>query len=343
MESHSNPRWGILGTGSIAGKFVEDSLRLKEFCVSAVGSRSEASTRRFAERFQIPLAFSSYEELVQSPEVDVIYIATPHPWHFDHTQMALKAGKSVLVEKPFALSAEQARSMIHLARTQKLFLMEAMWTRFLPHVRRLRTLISEGRLGNLVTLQADHGQAFFPDPKHRLFDPFLGGGALLDLGIYPVSFASMLLGKPAHIIAVSNKAMTGVDAQTSMIFQYASGAHALLTTTLSAATSTRLSLTGTKARLEIETPFYVPSSFRVLSQGEVLEEYQEAYQGLGLREEAAEVIRCWKEGRTESPSMPLDETLEIMETLDTIRAQIGLTYPCLSGGGGQAIMQHCFT
>ena len=327
METLSPPRWGVLGTGGIAEKFVEDSQRLADFHITAVGSRSQASAQRFAERFRLPLAFSSYEDLVHSPEVDVIYVATPHPWHYPHTMLALSAGKSVLVEKPFAMNAVQARAMVSLARSQKVFLMEAMWTRFLPHVQRVRKLLSEGLLGTLVTLQADHGQTFAPDPKHRLFDPRLGGGALLDLGIYPVSFASLLLGKPQKITAVGDFTMTGVDAQTSMIFQYASGAHAVLTTTLSASTSTRLSLTGTKARLEIATPFYAPSSFKVLSQGRTLEEYDEPYVGNGLREEAAEVIRCWSEGKTESPLMPLAETLEIMETLDAIREQIGLSYP----------------
>ncbi|NNM53767.1 MAG: Gfo/Idh/MocA family oxidoreductase [Spirochaetales bacterium] len=316
-----------MGTGGIAEKFVEDGQRLADFHLTAVGSRSQASAQRFAGRFHIPHAFSRYEDLVHSPDVDVIYVATPHPWHYPHTMLALSAGKAVLVEKPFAMNALQARAMISAARSQKVFLMEAMWTRFLPHVQRIRKLLSEGLLGTLMSLQADHGQSFVPDPKHRLFDPALGGGALLDLGIYPVSFASLILGKPQKISAVADFTMTGVDAQTSMIFQYASGAHAVLTTTLSASTPTQLSLTGTKARLEVATPFYVPSSFRVLSQGRPVEEYNEPYVGNGLREEAAEVIRCWREGKTESPLMPLEETLEIIETLDTVREQIGLSYP----------------
>jgi predicted dehydrogenase len=206
--------------------------------------------------------------------------------------------------------------------------MEAMWTRFLPHMERVREVVKSGELGEIVSVTADFGIRAPRDPEHRAFNPLLGGGALLDLGIYPISFAWMVLGAPSLVTAVSDAAETGVDAQTSMIFQYPSGAHAVLTTNNYAATATTASINGIAARLEIGRPFYRPSGFRVLRPDDTeIDSFRMEYVGVGLRYQAAEVGRCLRAGLTESPVMPLDETLAIMETLDAIRAQIGLTYP----------------
>jgi predicted dehydrogenase len=241
--------------------------------------------------------------------------------------MALNTGKHVLVEKPFAMDARQAEEMVVLARRKGLFLLEAMWTRFLPHVVELRNLLASGMLGRVVSVQADHGQWFAENAAHRLYAPELGGGALLDLGIYPVSFASMVLGTPQKITAVADKAFTGVDGQTSALFQYASGAHAVLTTTLSAATPTRAAIVGTEARVEIDRMFFVPTSFTVIHRdGRVLKRYEQKYEGNGLREQAAELGRGVAAGLTESTILSLDETVSIMRTMDEIRRQIGLTY-----------------
>jgi predicted dehydrogenase len=321
-------RWGILATGGIAHAFARD-LALEPGCeVVAVGSRSQESADAFGDEFGVPHRHASYQALAEDPDVDAVYVSTPHPGHHDAALLAINAGKAVLVEKPFAMDAAQAGEMIGAARAQGTFLMEAMWTRFLPHIARVREILAAGTLGNVVYLTAEHGQWFAHDPQFRLFAPSLGGGALLDLGIYPVSFASLVLGAPARITAVSDPALTGVDATTSMILQYDSGAHAVLTTTLRAASGNPAAVYGTAARIEIDGWFYTPTSFRVIARdGTELERFEQPYAGRGLRAEAAEVGRCLRAGLLESPLLPLDETYTIMQTMDEVRRQTGLSYP----------------
>ena len=312
-------RWGILGTGGIARTFVGDLRLTDSGAARAVGSRSRRSADRFGDEFGIATRHSSYEALVADPNVDAIYVATPHPMHRDNTLLALRAGKPVLVEKPFAMDAAQAREMVAAARARGLFAMEAMWTRFLPHIAVIRDWLARGALGELVTVTADHGQWFAEDPDFRLFAPELGGGALLDLGIYPVSFASMVLGSPNRIVALSDPAFTGVDAQTSMVLGYANGAHALLTCTLRAKSPTWASIVGTEARIEIDGDFYAPSSVTLIPrQGEPARVIS-AEAGRGLHHEADEVARRLAAGELESPLMTLDETVSIMETMDAVR------------------------
>jgi predicted dehydrogenase len=238
--------------------------------------------------------------------------------HLADASLALEHGKPVLVEKAFTMTGAEARDLVAFARSKNLFLMEAMWTRFLPHIVALRELISSGQLGEIVSVEADHGQWFPRDPNFRLFAPELGGGALLDLGVYPVSFASMILGTPERVIAMIEPAFTGVDGQTSMLFGYATGAQAVLTCTSSARTATRACVSGTEARVEIEGDFYAPASFSVISRKGERERIEFATQGRGLHYEAREVARCLHEGLKESPSMPLDESVSIMETLDRV-------------------------
>jgi predicted dehydrogenase len=209
--------------------------------------------------------------------------------------------------------------------------MEAMWTRFLPHVARIRELLAGGALGDIRTVIADHGQWFERDAAHRLYAPALGGGALLDLGVYPVSFASMVLGTPSRVTAVADLAFTGVDAQTSMLLQYDGGAHAVLTTTLQAVSTTRAAIIGTEGRIEIDRRFYGPTTFSLIRRegsrdGEV-ERYDEPHEGRGLRHQADHVNRCVRLGRTESLVMPLDESVAIMATMDEVRRQVGVAYP----------------
>src|SRR3954453_14999118 len=205
-------RWGIIGTGLIASTFAKDLPLTDSGSAVAVGSRSQESADRFADAYGIPNRHDSYEALVADPEVTAIYVATPHPMHHANALLALDAGKPVLVEKAFTMNAEEARDLVRVAREKRLFLMEAMWTRFLPHVREIRRLIADGALGELTAVFADHGQWFAKNPEHRLFAPELGGGALFDLGVYPVSFASMLLGTPTVIKAVIQPAFTGAVA-----------------------------------------------------------------------------------------------------------------------------------
>jgi predicted dehydrogenase len=313
--------WGLIGTGGIADTFAADLMFTDSGRATAVGSRRLDSANRFADRFDIPNRHASYEELVADPDVDVVYVATPHSMHHANALLALRAGKPVLVEKAFTMNAAEAQDLVATARAEGLFLMEAMWTRFLPHIAEIRRLLADGALGEIVTVTADHGQWFAHDPEFRLFAPELGGGALLDLGIYPVSFASMVLGTPDRIVSLVDPAFTGVDGQTSMLFGYASGAQAVLTCTSAAKSPTRGAIVGTDARIEIDGDFYGRTPFTLISRTGERTSFDTQGEGRGLWYEAAEVARCLREGLLESPLMPLDETVSIMETIDAVLAQ----------------------
>jgi predicted dehydrogenase len=321
-------KWGILSTGGIAEQFTRDVLRLPDHKVVAVGSRTLEKANNFAEKFAIKNRHGSYQELFNDPEVDGIYVATHHPLHARDTIAALKAGKPVLCEKPFAMSYAETKEMIDTAHAENLLLMEAMWARYLPHMIRVREIIKSGVLGEIISVRADHGQWFELDPEFRLFKPELGGGSLFDLGIYPVSFASMVLGTPEKITARSTKGFTGVDAQTSVIMEFKGGAHALLTMTNLAATPNRALIVGRDARIEIDRTFYAPTTFRVIDNKDVIiEGWDKKYMGHGLREEAIEFARCLNSGAKESPMLPHSEILSIMKSMDEIKNQIGLTFP----------------
>lgn len=321
-------RWGVIGTGGIADAFVRDLALLPGASVAAVGSRSASTAERFAVTHGIARAFPAYDQLVSCTDVDAVYVATPHPAHHAAAMLAIEAGKAVLVEKPFTLNATEAASLVAAARARGTFLMEAMWTRFLPHIVQLREWLASGALGEVRSVVAEHGQWFERDAAHRLFAPELGGGALLDLGIYPMSFASMVLGTPVRVTAVSDQAFTGVDATTSVLMQYAGGAHAVVTSSLEAAGMNAASVAGTEARVEIDPTWYRPTRMRLVSRdGSVVEVVDAPHEGKGLRHQAAEVARCVAADRLESDVMPLDETVSIMATLDEVRRQIGLVYP----------------
>jgi predicted dehydrogenase len=327
---HPPLRWGIVGTGGIAAAFRRDLRLLPDHAVVAVGSRSAPGAAAFADEHGIAHRHASYAALAADPDVDAVYVATPHPGHHDAAMLAIEAGKAVLVEKPFTMDAAQARSLAAAAHERGTFLLEAMWTRFLPHVVAIRELLAAGAIGEVVLVTAEHGQWFADDPGFRLFAPELGGGALLDLGVYPVSFAHMVLGVPTRIAALSDPAFTGVDAQTSMLLQYDSGAHAVLTTTLRGQSECHAAIVGREGRIEIDGVFYRPTSFRLVrrdgrSDGEVTT-YAFDEPGHGLRHQAAEVARCVRAGLTESPVLPPSESVAIMETLDEVRRQIGLRY-----------------
>lgn len=333
LEPAAPVRWGILGTGGIARSFAEDLVHVPDAVVGAVGSRTAGRAQEFADGLSrregtgVPNAHGSYAGLVADPEVDVIYVATPHPSHREDTLVALAAGKAVLCEKPFAVDSGSARDMAAAARSSGAFLMEAMWTRFLPHMTYLKELVSSGGLGEVVTVTAEHGQGFAEDASHRLFAPDLGGGALLDLGIYPVSFACWMLGTPVSVTAVSDPAFTGVDGQTSAVLRFAGGAHAVVTTTLRARTENAAAVSGTRGRVVVEPTFYAPSAIvETLGDGAPIRR-EFATVGRGLHYEAVEVGRCLRAGLLESPVMPLAATVAVMEVMDEIRDQIGLRYP----------------
>jgi predicted dehydrogenase len=321
-------RWGILGTGGIATSFTTD-LVANGLTVVAVGSRTQEAADAFAATHGIPNAHGSYEALVADPEVDAIYVSTPHPFHYDNAKLVLNAGKHALVEKPFTLNARQAREVVDLAKSLNLVVLEAMWTRWLPHMIRVRELIANGTLGEVRTVIADHNQHLPLDPAHRINNPDLGGGALLDLGIYPVSFAWDIFGQPTSVTAISAPtASTGVDRQTAILMGYADGQQAVLHTALDTRGPNTAAIIGTEGRIEIDAVWYTPTSFTVYdSSNAIIERFDETVVSRGMQYETWALERLVADGVIEGTELPPSETVAIMETLDEIRRQIGLVYP----------------
>lgn len=321
-------RWGILGAGGIAAAFGKD-LQANGRTIAAVGSRSTDKARAFADRFGIATAHGSYAELVEDDGVDAIYVATPHPLHAPNAELALRAGKHVLVEKPFTVNAAEARAVVELATAQRLVVLEAMWTRWLPTMLRLREVLADGAIGEVRTLVVDHTQLVAKDFTSRMYDPALGGGALLDLGVYPISFASDLFGRPRTIQAVSSPTETGVDAQTSIVFGYDGGASALIHTALNARGPNAAQILGSAGRIAIDPVWYSPTSFTVFdARDEVVERYDAPeLNGRGMHFQALELERLVADGALAGDILSPAESIEVMETMDEIRRQIGLRYP----------------
>ncbi len=321
-------RWGILGTGRIATKFITGLHAVEDAVIAAVGSRAQATADEFAEVHGIPTRHGSYDALANDPGVDVIYVATPHSAHRDATILCLDAGKPVLCEKPFAINASEAEHMVATARSRDLFLMEAMWTRFRPAVVKLREVLAAGTIGEPRMLTSDLGwQARF-NPEGRLFAPALGGGALLDAGVYSVSFASMVLGPPTSVSGLAHLGDTGVDEQAGIVLGDDAGRLAVLGITIQTSGQTVATIMGTEGRIDIDRPWHSPESFTIYRHGEAPEPHRFPLEsGNGYQFEAMEVMRCLRAGERESPSMPLDETVAIMRTMDTLRAAWGLRYP----------------
>lgn len=320
-------RWGILATGSIARVFTAD-LQKAGLVVAAVGSRSIESARRFAAEFDIPRAHGSYEALAADPDIDIVYVATPHPLHADNAILLLEHRKHVLVEKPFTLTAEEAARVAEAAVANDRLAMEAMWTRYLPHMIRIREILAEGSLGEVRAVFADHTQLLSDDPAHRLNALELGGGALLDLGVYPVSFVWDVLGEPVTISASARLGATGADTEVSTLFTHASGA---ISTTLSSsrgAGPNTAHIIGSEARIDIDRVWYTPTTFHVTaSDGTVRETYVSNVTGSGRQYQALAAERLIADGRTDSDLLPLRESAAIMRTLDRVREIIGVTYP----------------
>jgi predicted dehydrogenase len=319
-------RWGILATGFIATQFVQDLKLLPDADVVAVGSRSAESARAFAGTYDIPRAYGSWRELADDGDVDVVYVATPHSSHYAAARICLEAGRAVICEKPLTLDLNTTVELIDLARDRGLFFMEAMWMRCNPGVLRILELIREGAIGEVTSVHADFGVSGPFEPTHRMRAPELGGGALLDLGVYPVSFAHLILGVPDHIRAWAKIGPEGTDENTGIVFGYESGAVAALTSGIVGQTSLGATVTGTKGRIDLDTPFFRPDRFTVHRAGSEPEVVPVTRAGLGYLYEAAEVQRCLREGLTESPLVPHAATIQVMELLDTIRDQIGVSY-----------------
>lgn len=320
-------RWGIIGRGWIAEYFAAGLRVLPDAELVAVGSRRRETAEEFADKLGVPRRHGSLDALAHDPEVDVIYVATPHQAHKSATLLCLAAGKPVLCEKPFAINAGEADEMIAAARSRDLFLLEAMWTRFTPVMGKVRALLADGAIGEVRMLSADLGFRSSPERTHRLFDPAYGGGALLDVGVYVVSFASMVLGAPTRIVSMPTIGDSGVDEQAAIILGHANGALSILSTAIRTATPHVAVIMGTEGMIEIHHDWHKPTAFTLEFAGKAPERFDLPRQGNGYNYEAAEVMRCLRAGLKESPILPLDETRAIMQTLDEIRAQWGLRYP----------------
>lgn len=327
-EVMSKPiRWGILGTGSIARKFAQGLSVLPDAKLDAVGSRAGATADAFGDEFNVPRRHGSYQALAEDPEVDVIYIATPHPMHVEDTLLCLENGKAVLCEKPFAINAKETTAMIRKAREKKLFLMEAMWTRFIPAVVKAREWVEQGAIGDVRMVAADFGFRAGWNETSRLLNKELGGGALLDVGIYAVSFASMILRRqPDRVASLAHLGQTGVDEEAGMILGYDKGELAVLYTAVRTNTPQAADILGADGSIHIPAQFW-KATRAVLTTSKGVVTAEMPHVGNGYNYQAAEVMRCMREGRLESPVMSLDETLAIMQTMDRIREQWGLKYP----------------
>jgi predicted dehydrogenase len=327
-------RWGIIGTGNIAATFADD-LRLSAHGeLVAVASRSVDRATAFQARTDAPRSYARHADLLDAEGIDAVYIAVPHTAHHEIGAAAIESGKAVLLEKPFTINLAEAADLVHRAHERRTFLMEAMWSRHLPHMRRIRELLAEGRLGDVRLVTAEHGVWFARNPSHRMFDIGLGGGALMDLGIYPISLAAMVLGDPVSIHAAAQFGDTGVDAQTAVVMHYEDGRQAIANATMQSWLANRATIAGTDARIDIDGMFYRPTSFTLTTRAGTVERYEFAVPGNGLRFQADEVARCLAEGLTESPVLTLDETCRIMATMDAVRSQIGLTYPADNAATG---------
>ena len=324
-------RWGVLGPGSIARKFCAGLADLPATELVAVGSRNNpnsiASANKFADDFSIETRHDSYEKLVNDPNVDVIYIATPHSFHKEHSLLCLNAGKAVLCEKPFSINAAQTQEVISLAQEKNLFVMEAVWTLFLPHMVKIRELIESGSIGEVRMLQADFGFRTDVNPEGRLFDKNLGGGALLDVGIYPILLALDLLGPATEIKSMATIGTTGVDEEASILMRHEKGQQSLLITAIRLNTAHEATILGTEGRIHIHGSWWQPTSFTLYQDGKDSELFDLETLDNGYNYEALEVNQCLRDGKTQSAIMPLSKTLELTQTLDTIRAQWGLQYP----------------
>ena len=320
-------RWGILGTGKIARQFAAGLQHLSDAKLTAVGSRTAESATAFGKQFTVPHCHASYEALVREPDVDAIYVATPHSCHRENTLLALAAGKAVLCEKPFTINAREAEEVIAFARTKKLFLMEAMWTRCFPLMAQLRELLAAKALGEVRMLTADFGFRAEYHEEERLFNPAVGGGALLDVGVYPVSLAAMIFGPPTRIVSQARLGQTGVDEEAAILLTHAQGQLAALSTAIRLETAQEAIIMGTTERVRIHSPWWRPAAITIFRADRPDETMEFPFPGDGYQFEAAEVMRCLRAGKLESRVMPLDETLSIMRTLDAIRAQWGLRYP----------------
>lgn len=317
-------RWGIIGPGDIAERFATDLRLVPEASLTAVASRSMARAEAFADRHGIASRYDSLDAMLEDPEVDVVYVATPNSRHAPDTLAALAAGKHVLCEKPLAVSATEVEQMVAAARSAGLFLMEGLWSRFLPSYRTMVELVADGAMGEVVLVEADFGFPVDVPDDHRLLDPDLGGGATLDLGIYPVQLASMLLGPAEQVTARGSLSATGVDDLAVAMLGHAGGGTSIVSSSLRVALPCSARVTGDRGAIELPAFLHCPDHL-VVHGPQGPRRVDTPHEGDGIRFQVLEVHRCLEAGRTESTTVPLDESIRIARTLDDIRGQVGVT------------------
>jgi predicted dehydrogenase len=323
-------RWGILGAGNIAKKLASDISLVENAQLAAVGSRSKEKAIAFAKEFNVPHLHNSYEDLAKNPDVDVIYVATPHSHHHENTLMCLQNNKAVLCEKAFAVNYRQAREMVDKARENNLFLMEAMWTKFLPHYNKMKEIVDSGQLGSISSVLINFGFLPRTPVPARLFDPALAGGTILDIGVYNVFIAMSVLGIPDQIEAHMTPAQTGIDEQCAVLFKYKNGAMAQLFSSFVSHLPTEADINGSGGRLRLTHRFYAPESTLEFYPGKMDSKqhvpFENTLKGWGYQHEVKHVCECLEQGLKESPIMTLDNTLTLMEVLDKIRKKAGIRY-----------------
>ena len=318
-------RWGILGTGRIARAFANALKDTPDAVLAGVGSRALPGAQAFAAEFG-GTAYGSYEELVGAQDIDLVYIGTPHPMHADNVRIALEAGKGVLCEKAFTVNRREAEELVALARAKNLFLMEAMWSRYLPGLAEVRRIVASGEIGKVTQVIADLGFTAAFGPEHRLFNPVLGGGALLDIGIYPLSIAVALLGPVESVVAQADIGPTGTDEQTSFVLKHRGGGLSSCSCSLRAHLPSELTIAGAAGHVRMNTKFHHAQTVTVTRADGVARTVATPYLGNGYVHEVIEAQRCWRAGLIESPGMSHEDTLALMGVMDEIRRQIGVTY-----------------
>ncbi|GGE24755.1 Gfo/Idh/MocA family protein [Psychroflexus planctonicus] len=319
--------WGIIGLGKMARIFAEDLVQVETARLYAAASRTIDKATAFATDFNAEKAYSSYEELIEDEKIDVVYIATPHAFHFDLAMQSLRAKKHVLCEKPMCMNVQQTKELIAEAKKQKRFLMEAIWTRFMPTTKKLLELLNENRIGKLISVEADFGFKPKMNLESRLFKKSLGGGSLLDIGIYPVFLSLLCLGKPSKINALARKTTTGVDYSCYMLFDYATEEKAILKSTFENQTPCEAELFGTKGSIKLHSRFHHSEQLEVLDeQRNTVEIFELPYQGNGYIHEIEEVNSCIQQGKTESNLLSHQFSLDLVKILEDVKKQIGLTY-----------------
>ncbi|MEJ8283364.1 Gfo/Idh/MocA family oxidoreductase [Curtobacterium citreum] len=320
-------RWGVIGTGGIARSFVGDCVAAGiEF--TAVGSRTSGGAEAFASEFGIPRAHGSYEDLVADDTVDAVYVATPHVRHAEDALLAIRAGKHVLVEKAFTMTAAEARTVVDAARRAGVAVTEAMWTRFLPQMAMIREVLAEGRIGRPVLVEATHHQTLPTDPSHRLRDPALGGGALLDLGVYPVSFAVDVLGVPTSLVAAGTLSEQGVDTQMGVVLTHDGGTQSMIHFGMDLRSPNTASVIGESGRIDLDSTWYTPTTWRIRDRdGVVVEEFDAREELAGYGHEARAFEAMIRSGVHEGGPMDAEQSVAIMAVMDEARRQVGVRYP----------------